>query len=197
MTELTPRETLLTFLGTFDTLSADDVSVIADQIMVHSFQKGDVLVQEGDLVTQCYFVLKGCVRQFRLIDGVEKTTEFYTEEQAAVFFTSQTGQTRADSYLACVEETVAIVGDMGEETEMYGQFPMLEQITRQIVERDFGRTQDRLANFMTSTPADRYLDLLQTRPDLLQRVPQHQLASYLGVTPESLSRNRKRIMKLA
>ena len=50
---------------------------------------------------------------------------------------------------------------------------------------------------MASTPENRYLNLLQTRPDLLQRVPQHQLASYLGVTPESLSRIRKRITKAA
>ena len=191
------RETLLSFLGTFDTLSADDVRVIADQILVRSFHKGDVLVQEGDLVTQCYFVLKGCLRQFRLLDGVEKTTEFYTEEQAAVFFTSQNSQTRSDSYLTCVEDTVVIVGEMGDEAEMYQQFPVLAEITRQMVERDFGRTQDRLANFMVSTPESRYLHLLQTRPNLLQRVPQHQLASYLGVTPESLSRIRKRITKVA
>lgn len=191
------RETLLAFLAQFDTLPSDEVATIADNIRVCSFQKGGLLVREGDVVTQCYFVLKGCLRQFRLLDGVEKTIEFYTEEQAAVFFTSQTDQTCADSYLACVEETVAIVGDMGEETQMYEQYPVLEQITRQMMERDFGRTQDRLAQFMASTPATRYLHLLKTRPDLLQRVPQHQLASYLGVTPESLSRIRKRIMKAA
>ena len=191
----TPRETLLSFLASFDTLPADEVTAIADHIEVRSFQKGDVLVREGEVVNQCFFVLKGCLRQFRLLDGLEKTTEFYTEEQAAVFFTSQTNQTRADGYLTCVEDTIAIVGSMGEETDMYHQFPVLELITRRMVERDFGRTQDRLAQFMASTPEARYLHLLRTRPDLLQRVPQHQLASYIGVAPESLSRIRKRITK--
>jgi CRP-like cAMP-binding protein len=201
MNELTTipsaRETLLSFLVSFGELPPDEVAAIADQIVVRSFKKGDVLVHEGEVVTQCYFVLKGCLRQFRLLDGIEKTTEFYTQEQAAVLFTSQTSQTCSDSYLVCVEDTLVIVGEMQQETSMYQQYPVLEGITRQMMERDFGRTQDRLAQFMASTPENRYLNLLQTRPDLLQRVPQHQLASYLGVTPESLSRIRKRITKAA
>jgi CRP-like cAMP-binding protein len=61
------------------------------------------------------------------------------------------------------------------------------------MEEDFGQTQDAYAEIMTSSPEERYLKLLEERPYLLQRIPQHQLASYLGITPESLSRIRKRL----
>jgi len=54
-------------------------------------------------------------------------------------------------------------------------------------------TKESFDAFKNSTPKERYLHLLKTRPELIQRVPQHQIASYLGVTPESLSRIRKRI----
>ena len=62
------------------------------------------------------------------------------------------------------------------------------------IESDFGEHQERMASLLTRTPEQRYLDLMEQRPDLLQRVPQYLLASYLGVTPESLSRIRKRIV---
>jgi hypothetical protein len=61
------------------------------------------------------------------------------------------------------------------------------------MEDDFGEQQEALAKFITSSPEARYKNLLETRPDLIQRVPQYHLASYLGVKPESLSRIRKRI----
>lgn len=62
------------------------------------------------------------------------------------------------------------------------------------MEEEMGKSHDRLSSYILSSPEERYLDLLKTRPELLERVPQYQLASYLGVTPESLSRIRKRIM---
>lgn len=62
------------------------------------------------------------------------------------------------------------------------------------MEEEMGKSHDRLSSYILSSPEERYLDLLKTRPELLERVPQYQLASYLGVTPESLSRIRKRII---
>lgn len=176
-------------------LTAEEAQEISKGLVVRFFKKGTLLVEEDDISTYCYFVLKGCLRQYVLTDGQEKTTNFYEEEQAAVMFTSYTSQSRAGSYLACVEDSILIIGETGSETEMYKQFPKLEQITRTMMEQDFGKTQDDLSRFITSSPEERYLHLLQTSPGLLQRVPQHQLASYIGVAPESLSRIRKRMTR--
>jgi CRP-like cAMP-binding protein len=65
------------------------------------------------------------------------------------------------------------------------------------VEEELGKTQEQLSSVLLRTPEERYRELLDTRPDLLDRVPQYQLASYLGVTPESLSRIRKRLQTKA
>ncbi len=78
---------------------------------------------------------------------------------------------------------------------MYQKYPELEKVTRSMLELSIGETQDETALFMSSTPEQRYLRLVQKRPSLINRVPQHQLASYLGMTPESLSRIKKRIAK--
>ena len=184
---------LLSFIKKFQALSQEEAEAIAEQITTKLYPKGAVLLREGEVNTHCYFVLKGCLRQYRLIDGVEKTIQFYTEEQPVTLFSSYTHKTVADCYIVCVEDSLVIVGATEAEAAMYEKFPKLMQITRAMMEQNLGKIQDDFAHFMASSPVERYLHLLATRPYLLQRVPQHQLASYLGVTPESLSRIRKRV----
>jgi CRP-like cAMP-binding protein len=71
----------------------------------------------------------------------------------------------------------------------------METLNRMGVEMELQKNQEAFAQFIMLGPEERYLNLLNNRPDLLDRVPQYQLASYLGITPESLSRIRKRIIK--
>lgn len=189
------KSELVSFLSNIPELSKNDVDLLAENIPVKFFKKGTVLVKEGDVCNKCFFVLKGCLRQYLIINGVDKTTQFYTENQAAVFFTSFTNKIKSESHLSCVEDCILIVGEPGSEEEMNEQIPILGQITRKMMEQDFGKTQDELSYFIASSPEERYLNLIKTKPDLLQRVPQHQLASYIGISPESLSRIRKRLLK--
>jgi len=189
------RNILISFISKFDSLTNEEIEIIADNIKVQSVKKGTVLVKEGQICEVCYFVLKGCLRQYVIVDGTEKTTQFYTEEQAAVLFSSYLNQLESDSYLSCVEDSVLIVGETGRETKMYKEFPKLEQITRMMMEQNLGKSQDEFTRFITNSPEERYLYLLKTRPELFQRVPLNQLASYIGVTPESFSRIRTRILK--
>lgn len=189
------RNTLLAFLNKVPLLTEDEAGQLADEIKVGFFKKGAVLVEEGEICNKCFFVLKGCLRQYLLVNGNDKTTQFYTEEEAAVFFTSLSNSTKSSSYLSCVEDSILIVGEPAADVETFKKFPKLEQITRLMVEQDFGKTQDELSWFIASTPEERYLNLIKNKPKLLQKVPQHQLASYIGITPESLSRIRKRTLK--
>ncbi len=185
---------LASYLATFPSLTPEERTAIGEALIVRSFEKGTFLLKEGAVSKECYFILKGCVREYHTIDGIEKTTAFFTEHQAIVSFTSYTTGQAAGHYLVCMEDVLVIAGEAGAEAEMYARFPKLGAITRQMIEQDLGAVQYALARFRMSSPEERYLELLHTRPGLLQRVPQHQLASYLGVTPESLSRIRKRIM---
>lgn len=185
----------LTYLSKFPELPEKDRLAIAGAIPVEWLKKGTILLKEGEISRTCYFVLKGCVRQYHMVDGEERTTAFFTEEQAVVSFTSYTTQTPCDHYFACVEDSLLMIGEASREKQMYENFPQLEVITRKMMQQDHGKTQDTLSSFITSSPEERYLQLLKTRGDLFQRVPQHQLASYLGIAPESLSRLRRRLSR--
>jgi CRP-like cAMP-binding protein len=161
---------------------------------VKCFDKGTIILEEGNISNECFFIIKGCIRSFYIKDGEEKTTDFFTEEQAVV--PSVYGnKIPSKHYLECIEDTIAGVGTPELETEMYLKFPQIESLNRALGEAIMAKHQDSFAEFKMASPEERYLALLKNRPDLIQRAPQHQIASYLGIKPESLSRIRKRIMK--
>lgn len=185
---------LTDLISGFPSLSDEESKAIAGNIIVKPFKKGTVLLSEGDVSKECYLVLKGCVRQYYIIGGEEKTTAFFTEEQPVASFTSYINQTPSKHFLVCAEDCSLTVGTKEKEDEMCQKFPKLEPIIRSEIERNAGIVQEEYSAFITSSPEERYLNLLNNRPTLLNRVPQHQIASYLGIKPESLSRLRKRII---
>jgi CRP-like cAMP-binding protein len=199
-TSSTPRRSpsrhemvIIDYIRQFTPLSDLEVQGILDNIRIKVFKKGQMVLREGQIANLCYFILKGCVRQFYLIDGVEKTTHFYTEGQPVTPYQGTHKRNPSRYYLQAVEETITTIGTPEAEAQLFSLFPRFEQIARIATEEELGKSQENMAAFITSSPEDRYRHLLHTRPDLLERVPQYQLASYLGVTPESLSRIRKRI----
>lgn len=187
------KEILIQFLSEFNELTESQIQELAQSMTVVEFKRNDLIVKEGQMCSLCYFVLKGCLRQYVIQDGVEKTVAIYTENQAINYYSNQSEQRASTSYLTSVEDAVLLVGSPDKNEELYSRFPILVEITRKMVEADLGKAQDTLAKIITSTPEQRYKNLLSERPDLLQRLPQHIIASYLGITPESLSRIRKRI----
>ena len=86
-----------------------------------------------------------------------------------------------------------VVGALEIEQDMYSKYTQLEIMTRKMIEQNLGKVQEEFSTFIASTPEERFMTLLLERPQLIDRVPQHQLASYLGITPESLSRIKKRM----
>ena len=95
----------------------------------------------------------------------------------------------------CVEDCILVVGDVDSEKTMFNKYPQLETMIRKMMEINFGEIQEQFGEFINSSPEERYESILRKCPQLIDRVPQHQLASYLGITPESLSRIKKRIKK--
>ena len=176
-------------------LSNEEASAFAECIPIKIFKKGHLLLREGQLSRDSYFVIEGCVRRYYIIDGEERTTEFYVEDESIASLQSYKNKTPANHYFECVEDCRLAVLNYNKEQELFKRVPKYEALCRMSMENDFGEQQEVLAKFITSSPEDRYKNLLETRPDLLQRVPQYHLASYLGVKPESLSRIRKRLAK--
>jgi CRP-like cAMP-binding protein len=175
-------------------LTQEEITIIARDTNVKEFKKGDLLLKEGAVCKECYSVIKGCVREYMLKDGEEKTTAFFTEGDAVASFTSAVTNKPSKHYLECVEDSVLTVSNQDLEKKMIQKIPRLESIIRVEVEKNAGKEHDHLSTFITSSPEERYLYLQKNRPNLFNRIPQHQIASYLGIKPESLSRIRKRLL---
>lgn len=186
---------IVKLISRFLTLDDDERKAFIECIPIKSFKKGEVLLREGQVSRDSYFVIEGCVRKYYIIDGEERTTEFYIEDESIASLQSYKNRTPANHYFECVEDCNLAVLNYEKEQELFKRVPKYETLCRMSMEDNFGEQQEALAKFITSSPEVRYKNLLETRPDLIQRVPQYHLASYLGVKPESLSRIRKRIAK--
>lgn len=188
------QDLLFEFISKYISLTEDEKQAIVSLAIFHSVKKGTILLKEGQKSNDGYFVLKGCIRAYYIIDGEEKTTAFYTEMEA---LTPPCVINKAPSEycISCVEDTILIVSNPDMETEMFSKFPKFETLCRILAEEVLAKQQINFDEFKTSSPEQRYSNLIQKRPDLIQRVPQHQLASYLGIKPQSLSRLRARILE--
>lgn len=188
------QQILFDFISKYVTLTEEEKNAIGSSDIFRSVKKGTILLKEGQRSKESYFILKGCIRTYYVLDSEEKTTGFYTEMEA---FTPPCviSKTPSEYYISCVEDTILSVSNSDMEAEMNGKFPKFETLCRMLSEDLLAKQRIDFDEFKTSSPEQRYFNLLQKRPDLLQRVPQHQLASYLGITPQSLSRLRGRILE--
>ncbi len=186
---------LVDILSQMTTLTEAEAADIAMAFPIVTMPKGAFLLKEGQVAVDAYFVVKGCVRAYRMDDGEEQTLNFFTEHQSVANFNSLAHQTPSDQNFICVEETVVAIVNAEKEAALYQKYPRFETFCRSGMEKMLGDQQAALLALMALDPETRYLKLRNERPDLINRVPQYQLASYLGIKPETLSRIRKRIFK--
>lgn len=184
---------LFDFISKYISLTDDEKNAIVSSEIFRSFKKGTTLLKEGENSKESYFVLNGCIRTYYIIDGEEKTTGFYTEMEALTP-PCVTNKTPSEYFVGCVENSIVTVSNSDMEAEVNSKFPKFEIMCRKLSEELLAKQQIKFDEFKTSSPEQRYLNLLQNRPELIQRVPQHQLASFLGIKPQSLSRLRARIL---
>ena len=175
-------------------MSEEEIRVFSDRITVKQFDKGDILIREGDPIDRAFFVLEGIVRQFTLHDGKEKSVFFYVENQMIRLTGKENTAPQSSYYLECLEDSqICVAHSRADDQEFIQKYPRFESLCRILTEDIFKQSQDALEDYIHCNPLDRYQMLLEKRPDLVQRVSQQHLASFLGYTPESLSRIKKRI----
>lgn len=188
------QDILFDFISKYISLTDEEKNTLLSLDLFHSVKKGTVLLKEGQKSKDSYFVLKGCMRKYYIIDGEEKTTAFYTEMEVLTPH-CVISRTPSEYYISCLEDTILTISNTDMEAEVNSKFPKFESMCRILSEEISAKQQIDFDEFKTSSPEQRYMNLLQARPDLIQRVPQQQLASFLGIKPQSLSRLRARIFE--
>lgn len=188
------QDILFDFISKYISLTEDEKNALISLDLFRSVKKGTILLKEGQKSQEEFFVLKGCIRKYYIVDGEEKTTAFFTEMEGLTPH-CVISKTPSEYFISCVEDTILTIANPDIGVEMNTKFPKFEIMCRILSEELLAKQQINFDEFKISSPEQRYLNLIQVRPDLVQRVPQHQLASYLGIKPQSLSRLRARIME--
>lgn len=188
------KDILLGFLRQYTSVPDEVLNELVDQVPFVSHAKGTVLLRQGDIPAKCYFVLRGLVRQYFVdMDGNENTVNFFAEKQTAAVFAGRQSVEPSRYSLQCLEDSVLLVGSLGDDGGLLARYPFLDKMLMAMLEDMMAGSQESYANALSTSPEERYLALLGQRPELIRRVPQYQLASYLGIKPESLSRLKRRL----
>ncbi|WKK78108.1 Crp/Fnr family transcriptional regulator [Marivirga salinae] len=152
------------------------------------------LVDYGQVSNELYFINKGIIRLFYPKDGEEITGYLFKENLFSSSYDSFLTQTPSLQILETLEDCELLVITKDSLNQLYEQMPAMHIFTRKMAEQRFINAQRILSSFILDSPEERYLKFETANKDLLQRVPQHYIASFLGITPVSLSRIRKRLM---
>ena len=177
------------YIARYVLLTKSETDFLTTRIDVRNYLKGQYVVQQGDICKFECFIISGCTRMFHLdSDGQEHVIMFSIED----WWTSDMGsfltQTPSDFNVQCLENTkmVQISHDVVE--ELYEEIPKLERFFRKIVEKAFVASQKRIVRNFSLTAKERYLYFKENYPEMERRIPQYQIASYLGITKEFLSK---------
>jgi CRP-like cAMP-binding protein len=176
--------------------SAIDLSSDAEE-HIHSIaterqvSKGDVLIQEGQMVNKTYFVMNGSLRSFCTDqEGKEHTLQFAIKDWWISDFTAIYNRVPASLTVECIADSTVIEFNARELEEIYDRFPAFEPYQRKNLERHIVSLNKRILNQMQLTALARYQLFLEQYPDIEQSISNYHIASYLGMTQQSLSRVR-------
>lgn len=170
-----------------------DFSKVDVQLKKREVKKDDYLFREGDICQFAGFILKGCFRIFFLKDSKEITFDFFVEGRPITDYESFFYKQPTQFYVQAIEPSEILILNDACLHLLFEEPENGQRLQRIVVENLFFRFRDKLLSLYLDGPEERYRKLLQTQPDLLQRIPQYYLASYLGIEPESLSRLKRRI----
>lgn len=173
-----PEDELVLFLGAFST---------------RSYGRGKILLQGGAICQHLWFLEAGMVRYSILEGDREVNTNFSLEGEWTTNYVSFLTKTPSTLTLDVLEPITALELNYESLQKLYATLPQMNLLGRLIAEANFVEIVNQYNTLLSLTPLDHYQYLLAHKPKWLQRLPQKQIASYLGITPESLSRLRRRL----
>ena len=159
-------------------------------------QKGELLLSAGEVCNHTYFVEKGLLRMYSIDkNGKEHIIQFAPEkwlisDRSSLFFNE-----KSNYYIEAIEDSEVLLLANHFFTDMAEKFSKTAEKNDLLLQKHIRNLQNRVNSLLAETAEERYLNFMKMYPDILQRVPQWMIASYLGITPESLSRVRKELAR--
>jgi CRP-like cAMP-binding protein len=184
---------LLAHIGRYVSLTAAEQQLLLDSLTLVECPRKAYLLRQEEVCTASYFVLQGCLRMYFLTDkGAEQITHFALENWWLADYSSLSQQAPSHFYIQAVEPSQLAVLDHQRQEELLARVPALERYFRLVMQRAAAAAQMRMLYLYGQSGEERYHHFARAFPGFVQRVPQYMLASFLGFTPEFLSKIRAR-----
>ncbi|MDO6429963.1 Crp/Fnr family transcriptional regulator [Flavitalea sp. BT771] len=181
---------------TNSTLTNDEEALIIAAFQPKKLRKKQYFLQEGNVCKYVGFIVKGAMRQYSIDDkGVEHIVQLFIENWWASDRESAVMLTPSKYNIDAWEDTDLLIATTADMLDLMAKIPSFGQMTRLMDERSFIASQRRLNSAISNTAEKRYQEFADNHPQFVQRFPQHIIASYLGITKDTLSRVRKQALK--
>lgn len=185
----------ISYLSSHLHIEEKELGFVSNFCQIKTYQKGDYLLRSGEFCPQIFFVEKGLLKQY-LIDpkGKEYILGFAPEnwfmsDRQSLFFNEP-----SPYFIQALENTEVVMFNDQLFKEIEKRFPDFRDFNIRLLHLHINTLQNRISMLLSQTAEERYLYFIKTYPNLNLRIPQTMVASYLGITPESLSRIRKEIV---
>jgi CRP-like cAMP-binding protein len=173
-------------------LSDEALQALSESLKRVQYKKNEILLSEGAICRTMYFLEKGCIRGFYLLDGKEVTHWFAFENDFVSSFSSFITETRSVENIQILEDSVLWGISRDSLYRLYDTFPAIERLGRVACEKYYIRLEERYVNSQFKTATELYKQLLDSNPTFLQRISLGHIASFLGISQETLSRIRSK-----
>jgi len=192
------HEQLIKYINSFviTPLTSNEVELIKNVFVYKKIRKRQYFLQEGEVCKYAAFIVKGAMRQYSVDDkGIEHIVRLSIENWWAVDRESHVMLTPSPYNIDAWEDSDVLLTTRADMLTLSNNMSAIREMTNKLDERHAFAAQKRLNAAISMTAEQRYSNLLETYPEFLQRFPQHIIASYLGITKETLSRTRKQAAK--
>ncbi|UOQ69434.1 Crp/Fnr family transcriptional regulator [Hymenobacter volaticus] len=185
---------LLDHIARHAALTPAEADLFVSYLRTQSIDRKDFLLREGQICPASYFVLRGCLRTYFVSEkGTEQIIQFSIENWWVTDYTSMGTHSPTVYTVQAIEPTEVVVFDQSVQEEVFQLLPKLERYFRIILQRTVAAAQFRNKFLFGMSGEERYHFFSEALPGFVQRVPQYMLASYLGFTPEFLSKIRAKV----
>lgn len=183
---------LRTFFNNISLLNEPDWNYVADRLKIMNFSRGNLLTRQGSVENYTYFITRGVIRLYIESAVKDITLDIHFANDFANAYSSFLTRKPSHFNVQALTELEVIAISFQDLEDFYREIPTANYIARKMAEYTFIRKAMREVDLLTKSPTERYHDLLKFRPDILKYIPLNHIASYLGITPQALSRIRRK-----